>query len=183
MPHDRTTSYPGVTLRPASDGDLEFLYRVYSSSRADEMAIVPWSDAQKGAFLRSQFELQHRHYHQHYPDARYDLVCEGGRTIGRYYVEPMKREIRIMDIALLPERRGRGIGTHLVQDVLDEAEQSRRFVSLHVEESNPAMRLYQRMGFAPVDDVGIYKLMHRALDEITALQGGEENGPSGAPAG
>jgi GNAT superfamily N-acetyltransferase len=187
MPNDRTTTYPGVTLRAASDSgpesDIEFLCRVYAFSRADEMAIVPWSEARKDAFLRSQFELQHHHYHHHYPDARYDLICEGGRAIGRYYVQPMKREIRIMDIALLPEHRGRGIGTRLVQDVLDEAEQSRRFVSLHVEESNPAMRLYQRMGFAAVEDVGVYKLMHWAPDGVTPIRGGEKSGPSGAPVG
>jgi GNAT superfamily N-acetyltransferase len=183
MPNDRTTSYPGVTLRPACDSgpdsDIEFLFRVYASSRADEMALVPWSEAEKEAFLGSQFELQHHHYHHHYPDARYDLVCEGGRAIGRYYVQPMKGEIRIMDIALLPEHRGRGIGTRLVQDVLDEAAQSRRLVSLHVEESNPAMRLYQRMGFAAVDDVGIYKLMHWVPDRGKPIQAGEESEPSG----
>jgi ribosomal protein S18 acetylase RimI-like enzyme len=181
MPRERATSYPGVTLRPAShsgpDDDTEFLFRVYASSRADEMAVVPWSEAEKDAFLRSQFELQHHHYHQHYPDARYDLICEGDRAIGRYYVQPMKNEIRIMDIALLPEHRGRGIGTKLVRDVLDEAERSRRLVSLHVEDSNPAVRLYQRLGFAFVDDVGIYRLMHWVPGGFKPIHGGDESEP------
>ncbi len=72
-----------------------------------------------------------------------------------------------MDIALLPEHRGRGIGTRLVQDVLDEARASGRSVSLHVEETNPAKRLYERMGFVDVEDRGVYILMEwrTAADE------------------
>ncbi len=162
---ERTTSYPDVTLRPARNGveesecDLEFLLRVYASARADEMSRVPWSVAEKEAFLRSQFTLQHEHYHAHYAGARFDVICEGGRDVGRYYVDLTEREIRIMDIALLPEHRGRGIGTRLVQDVLDEARASVRSVSLHVEETNPAKRLYERMGFVDVEDRGVYMLM------------------------
>ena len=126
--------------------------------------MVPWSDAEKETFLRSQFELQHHHYHTHYPNARYDLVCEANEAIGRYYVEPMTREIRIMDIALLPEYQGRGIGGSLVGDVLREAAESDRFVSLHVEDTNPAMRLYTRIGFRKAEqqgeNSGVYTLMH-----------------------
>ncbi|MBW2273776.1 MAG: GNAT family N-acetyltransferase [Deltaproteobacteria bacterium] len=174
MTRGRLTSRPGITLQPARhegpESDLEFLYQVYASSREDEVAqVTTWTDAQKEAFLRSQFELQHRHYHEHYPGARYDLVLEEGRPIGRYpigryYVEPMEKEIRIMDVALLRAFRGRGIGRSLVQDVLDEAGASGRFVSLHVEENNPARRLYARMGFRDHADVGVYKLMHWAPD-------------------
>ena len=162
---ERATSYPDVTLRPARNGveepdcDLEFLLRVYASARADEMSLVPWSVAEQEAFLRSQFTLQHGHYHAHYAGARFDVICKRGRDVGRYYVDPTEREIRIMDIALLPEHRGRGIGTRLVQDVLDEARASGRSVSLHVEETNPAKRLYERMGFVDVEDRGVYMLM------------------------
>ena len=162
---ERATSYPDVTLRPARNGpeepecDLEFLLRVYASARADELSRAPWSDEEKEAFLRSQFTLQHDHYHTHYADARYDVICEGGRDVGRYYVDSTEREIRIMDIALLPEHRGRGIGTSLIQDVLEEARAGCGSVSLHVEETNPAKRLYQRMGFVDVEDRGVYMLM------------------------
>jgi ribosomal protein S18 acetylase RimI-like enzyme len=162
---ERATSYPQVTLRPArsegTDNDLEFLVRVYADARAEEMELaVGWSPAQKDAFLHSQFDLQHRHYHSHYPNARYDLIYRAGRPIGRYYVAPMENEIRIMDIALLLEERGRGIGERLVRDVLEEAARSSLFVSLHVEETNRAKHLYERLGFADARDVGVYKLMH-----------------------
>jgi ribosomal protein S18 acetylase RimI-like enzyme len=162
---ERATSYPDVTLRSARNRaeepecDLEFLLRVYASARADEMSRVPWSVEEKEAFLRSQFTLQHEHYHAHYSGARFDVICEGGKDVGRYYVDPTEREIRIMDVALLPESRGHGIGRRLVQDVLDEARASSRSVSLHVEETNPAKRLYERMGFIDVEDRGVYMLM------------------------
>jgi ribosomal protein S18 acetylase RimI-like enzyme len=187
MSNERATSQPGVTLRPARnsgpENDLEFLCRVYAAARAEELAVVPWSEAEKAAFLKSQFELQHDHYHSNYPDARYDLICEAGRPIGRYYVEPMQNEIRIMDIALLPEHRGRGIGRRLVQDVLDEAARSRRFVSLHVEAENPAKRLYERMGFAVVTDVGVYELMHWVPEGLTPVYPGGDSGSPVNPRG
>ena len=122
--------------------------------------LVDWSDEQKTDFLRFQFEAQHVHYHEVYPDARYDVIVRGGEAVGRLYVQPMSHEIRIMDIALLPEHRNRGIGGALVREVLDEAAATQRFVSLHVEANNPARGLYQRMGFRDAGDVGVYVLMH-----------------------
>ena len=106
------------------------------------------------------FEAHHRHYHDNYPDARYEIIVRDGEDIGRLYVARMEHEIRLMDITLVTEHRGRGLGRMLVQQLLDEAEQSRKFVSLHVEKANPAKRLYERLGFKLAGGVGIYKLMH-----------------------
>jgi ribosomal protein S18 acetylase RimI-like enzyme len=160
----------GTALRKFRESDLEFLYRVYASTRADEMAmIVDWSRVQKEAFLRSQFQAQHRYYQENYPNASYDIIVNHGRDIGRFYVERMNNEIRIMDIALLPEERNRGLGRALMQAVLDEAVRTRRFVSLHVEERNPAMRLYKRMGFMIVGEVSFYKLMHWFPEGLTPV--------------
>lgn len=157
----RNTTLPGVTLRPVAEADLEFLYRVYAASRSDEMALlVDWSEEEVEQFLRFQFEAQHRHYQTHYPNARYDVIVREGEDAGRLYVQPMANEIRVMDIALLPEHRGQGIGRALMQEVLDEAASSQRFVSLHVEGNNPAKRLYERMGFTVVGEVSFYELMH-----------------------
>jgi len=155
------TACPGVTLRAFAPGDLEFLYQVYASSRADEMAMITdWSAEQKEAFLRFQFKAQHSHYQQHYPQARYDVILKGGERIGRFYVERMPDEIRVMDIALLPAHRNQGIGRSLVQEVLDEAERPPKLVSLHVEPDNPAKRLYKRLGFVVAGEVSFYQLMH-----------------------
>lgn len=156
----RATTLSGVTLRPCGAADLEFLYRVYAASRAAEMALLAdWSAAQVEAFLRFQFQAQHRHYQTHYPSARYEVIVRDGENAGRLYVQPMENEIRVMDIALLPQHRGQGIGGALMREVLDEAARTRRFVSLHVEADNPAKRLYERMGFAVAGEASFYKLM------------------------
>lgn len=159
----------GVSLRPIKSNDMEFLYQVYSSTRADEMAmIVDWTVAQKEAFLTQQFQAQHAHYQKHYPGAQYDVIERAGEKIGRLYVDRMEKEIRLMDIALLPPHRNQGLGQALVQDLMNEAAGKQQFVSLHVEEMNPAKKLYERMGFVVVGDVSFYKLMHWIPESVAA---------------
>ena len=151
----------GIALRPFVESDLLFLFHVYAASRDREMALLThWSDAEKEAFLQDQFRLQHSHYQTHYPDARFDLILDQSNAIGRLYVAELKSEIRLMDIALLPEYRGQGIGSALMQELMERAAASGKLVSLHVEEYNPARRLYERLGFQMVGDAGLYKLMH-----------------------
>jgi GNAT superfamily N-acetyltransferase len=150
-----------ITLRSYGEADMEFLYAVFAASRDREMALVPhWDEAEKNAFLREQFRLQHSHYQSHYPDARYQIILLDNEPIGRLYVAPMNNEIRLMDVALLAEYRGRGIGAQLVIAIMEEARRSDRFVSLHVEEENRAKQLYERLGFTVVGEVSFYKLMH-----------------------
>ncbi|MDX1653724.1 MAG: GNAT family N-acetyltransferase [Candidatus Competibacteraceae bacterium] len=151
----------GVARRTFEVRDLEFLYQVYAASRAREMVLLPhWSDGEKEAFLRDQFSLQHTHYQAHYPQARYQVILKEEVAIGRLYVAPLDGEIRLMDIALLPPWRGLGIGSALVREVMEEGRGSGRLVSLHVEADNPARRLYRRLGFVDVGEVGVYRLMH-----------------------
>lgn len=148
-------------LRPIRDEDLPFLERVYASTRQEELAPVPWSAEQKVAFLRQQFAAQHAHYTTHYPDASFDVVTVDGKPAGRLYVDRRPGELRIVDIALLPELRGAGLGTRLLRPVLDEAASRGVPVTIHVEHSNRAMGLYRRLGFAPIEDAGVYVLMRR----------------------
>jgi len=150
-----------VTLRPAGDEDLPFLLRVYAESREEELAQVPWTAEQKEAFLRQQFEAQHAWWREHYTGASFDLVLVGGRPAGRLYVDEWARELRIVDIALLAEHRGRGYGTQLLRGVLARGDAAGKPVSIHVERMNPALRLYQRLGFQLVEDKGVYLLMER----------------------
>jgi ribosomal protein S18 acetylase RimI-like enzyme len=156
----RESALEGVTLRAFGERDLEFLYRVYAASRDREIVLLAhWSEAEQQTFLRDQFRLQHTHYQKHYPNARFDLICAQGADIGRLYVASTTNEIRLMDIALLPERRGRGIGSALIREVMAEASSGGRPVSLHVEPDNPARRLYTRLGFVDVEQVGAYTRM------------------------
>jgi ribosomal protein S18 acetylase RimI-like enzyme len=148
-----------VTLRPCRPDDEAFLYRVYASTREDELAPLDWDQAQKEAFLRMQFTAQHRFYHEQFPDAAYDLVLRDGQPIGRLYVDRRPDEIRILDIALLTEERQAGIGSALLRELLAEAAQARLPVRIHVELYNPALRLYRRLGFVDAGTTGVHLLM------------------------
>jgi GNAT superfamily N-acetyltransferase len=148
-----------LTLRPIRDEDAPFLYRLYASTRIEEIALLDWDDAQKQSFLRMQFEAQHRDYLARFRGARFNIVERAGQPVGRLYVDDRPDEIRIIDIALLPEHRNAGLGTRLLGDLLDGARPHRKPVRIHVEKLNPAQRLYERLGFVPVSDVGVYQLM------------------------
>jgi ribosomal protein S18 acetylase RimI-like enzyme len=148
-------------LRAITDADLPLLLEIYSSTRTEELAQVPWDDAQKAAFLRMQFEAQHHHYQTYYAGDRFDLILLDGEPIGRLYVGRWPSEICVIDISLLPAWRGRGIGGQLLEELILESEQSGRRVSVHVEKTNPARRLYERLGFIKVKDLEIYDQMMR----------------------
>ena len=162
---------PKIRFRAIREKDRKFLYRVYASTRADEMALVDWTEAEKTDFLRMQFEAQHKHYTEHYAQARFDLILKGRRPIGRLYVDRRPDEIRIIDIALLPEHRNAGIGAGLLQDLLDEAGRAGKPVRIHVEQFNPAMTLYHRLGFSKIEEHGIYWLMECRPGKTTATAG------------
>jgi ribosomal protein S18 acetylase RimI-like enzyme len=108
-----------------------------------------------------QFEAQHRHYHENYTDTSYDVILVDGRPAGRLYVARWERELRIVDIALLPSQRGRGVGSSIVEGLIAEAEAEGKPVTIHVERENPAMSLYGRLGFSPARENGPYLLMRR----------------------
>jgi ribosomal protein S18 acetylase RimI-like enzyme len=151
-----------LTFRPIDDGDLPFLLRLYGTTRADELARVPWTDEQKLAFVTQQFQAQHAWWQEHYTGARFDLVLVGGTPAGRLYVDEWKREIRIVDVALLPEYRNAGIGTMLLRRVFAQGDAAGKPVSIHVEVFNPARRLYERLGFVEKGMHGdVYLLMER----------------------
>jgi ribosomal protein S18 acetylase RimI-like enzyme len=148
-------------LRPREPGDLEFLYRVYASTRTEELAVVPWDEPAKDAFLRAQFDAQDQWYREHYARATYEVIVIDGEPAGRLYLHRGESEIRIVDIALLPEHRGNGVGTSLLRDVLAEADATGKRVTIHVERLNPALRLYERLGFSVAEDKGVYLLLER----------------------
>jgi ribosomal protein S18 acetylase RimI-like enzyme len=149
----------GLTFRPIADADLPFLARVYASARAEELAGTPLTEEQKAAFLEAQFRLQHAHYQKYYPGADWLVTMRAGQEIGRLYIERWPSQHRIIDIAFLPEHRGKGLGEALLRDLLDEAAAAGKDVLIHVEKLNPAMRLYRRLGFATEEDKGVYDLM------------------------
>ena len=149
----------GLGFRRIAEADLTFLARLYASIRMEELGVIDWSEAQKAAFLQQQFQAQHAHYQQYYPNADWLVTVHAGEDIGRLYIERWPTQHRIIDIAFLPEHRGQGFGAALLHDLQDEAAAAGKAVSIHVEKFNPAMRLYRRLGFKTEDDKGVYDLM------------------------
>jgi ribosomal protein S18 acetylase RimI-like enzyme len=148
-----------ISFRPETAEDAEFLYRLYASSREQEMQVVAWTDEQKEEFLRSQFNAQTLHYKKNYTEADYSIILLDGKPAGRLYLHQEPADIRIMDIIVAPEHRRSGIGTMLLQEILERARAAGHSVSIHVEQYNPALHLYERLGFQAIDTNGVYNLM------------------------
>lgn len=148
-------------LRPIADADQAFLQALYASTRADEVAQLPWDQASKDAFLAQQFSAQHGYYQNHFPSADFHLIERHGAPIGRAYLLWDASHLQIIDVALLPAYRGQGIGGDLLRQWLERADRHGFSVGLHVESYNPAQRLYLRHGFAVDGENGVYLKMRR----------------------
>jgi ribosomal protein S18 acetylase RimI-like enzyme len=150
----------GIILRPQTDADLEFLADLYGGTREEELKQTDWTDEVKRHFCRSQFDAQCEHYAQYYPDATFDVIEQNGVPVGRLYVyRADPHDVRIVDISLVAEARGTGLGTELLLEIMRESELAGKSLSIHVERFNPALRLYKRLGFEHVDEHGVYYLM------------------------
>jgi len=136
-----------TTLRPEGPADEPFLLEVYAGARAGELDALDWPAATREAFVRTQFRAQQQGYHAAYPDAQFAIILTGNQAVGRIVVHRAEKEFRLVDIALLPAHRGRGIGTALVQRLLREAAAAGKPVRLSVLKGQRAFRLYQRLGF------------------------------------
>lgn len=150
-----------LQLRACQPADEAFLLQVYGSTRMQELAVLDWTAEQKDVFIGMQFQAQARHYQEHYPGAEFSVIEVNGEPAGRFYLFRQVEDWRIMDIALLPEFRNRGLGTRLLTVLLAEADGAGVKVSIHVEVFNPARRLYERLGFRQVAERGVYLLLER----------------------
>ena len=148
-----------IRLRPTRDGDEPFLAALYASTRQDEMALTGWGQAQIAEFLAMQFIAQHHYYLEHLPPSEFNVIEGDGQPIGRLYVGDWEGDVRLIDIALLPEHRNQGIGSRLIRDVMERAVALGKPVRLHVEQFNPARRLYERLGFVALGEEGVNVIM------------------------
>lgn len=144
------------SLRPITPEDRPLLELLYASARAEELAAVPWSAPQRAAFLKMQFDLQHQYYQSHFPSASYDVVQVDGHDVGRRYVNRAADALALMEMTLLPDWRGRGLGSAILHGLLSEARDLALPVRLHVEPNNRAVHLYARLGFVEVANNGVY---------------------------
>jgi len=159
------TAAAEIQLRPVTEEDRPFLERVYCTTREHEMSLVPWTDEQKLTFLRQQFDAQWVHYNIHYGSGVHSLILANGRSAGRVFIERQPSEILIVDIALLPEHRGNGLGARVIAPILAEASRENLAVTGLVERWNPSCRFWHRMGFrlTPQDEF-YYRIEWRSTD-------------------
>jgi len=154
---------PTLHLRPIATTDEGSLCQIYSSTREEELAQVShWTAAQKNAFLKSQFEVQHSYYQNNYKGAHFWVIQKDEQIIGRLYLHTDydNNNMRIIDITLLPQWRNAGVGSQLLLDIISFAEGRNKSVSIHVESFNPAKKLYERLGFRMISKTnGVYHLM------------------------
>ena len=154
-----------ITLRDACEEDAAFLLEVYRSTRAHELALVPWSDEQEEAFVSFQFDAQHASYHERFPEASYQIILRHGERIGRLYVLREDEAIRILDITVLPQCRNAGVGTSLLSGLLSEGAQTSKPLTIWVEHFNPSLRLFERLGFFRIQEDGFNWLMECPVEK------------------
>ena len=148
-----------IELRPVAADDREFLFRVYAGTR-DDVAAAPLSDAERTAFLEMQFNAQRSDYTTRFPEAEHSIIVVDGRDVGRIWIDRRRDEIRLLDIALLPEWRNRRTGRVLLQNLIDEARDLQLPLRHSVYKTNTgALRFYRRLGFEVIEDFEMYVLM------------------------
>lgn len=144
-----------TTLRPATADDEAFLLHLFAGTRP-EFDLIDIDEGQKQALIKMQFNAQRQQYDAGHPAAENSIIMSHGRPIGRLLVDRSEGDIALIDIALLPDQRNSGIGTDLIRKLLAEAVGARKAVRLHVLKTNPALRLYERLGFSRVSDQSMY---------------------------
>lgn len=148
-----------ITLRPVQPEDDPFLLEVYASTRADEMALVPWNEEQQHAFVSSQFAAQQSYYAEKYPDAEHSIIVKNGKDVGRLYLARLPEELHIADITVLPAERNGGVGSFLLKELIEEARERAKAVTIYVENYNPSRRLFERLGFSTIEEQGVHLLL------------------------
>ncbi|MGZ4900819.1 MAG: N-acetyltransferase family protein [Candidatus Angelobacter sp.] len=148
-----------ITLRPASAADDDFILACYASTRAQEMAQVPWNAEQKEAFVRMQYVAQKQHYAAESPKASHDIIYVDGTPVGRIYLERREDALHSLDITVLPHHRNQGTGSMLLSRLLDEAGRVGKPATIYVESFNPSLRFFERLGFRKDHEKGFHLLM------------------------
>lgn len=158
-----------VSLRSAVQSDMATLQAMYNESRAKEMLHFPFTGEQAAQFLQMQFTAQHQHYRTHFPNASYDCILWNTEIIGRLYVNREKSEIHLIDILLFASHCNQGIGSYLLNQIIQEASDSNRRITAHVELTNPARELYKRLGFIEIEHQDPYIFIVRNSSQASDI--------------
>ena len=166
---EQAVAPPPISLRPVSEADNALLLEIYATTRAEEMALVPWTVEQQRAFVEMQFTAQQAEYRKLHPSARHDIIMANGRPVGRLYVARAKDGIEILDVTLLPPERNAGVGSYLIRQLMDEAASKGTPLRIYIESFNPSLRLFERLGFKPGERQGIYILLEWRSEATKSL--------------
>jgi GNAT superfamily N-acetyltransferase len=148
-----------ISLRVELPSDEPFLRRLFAAIRPVASTASGWSDAQRAAFCDRQFNAQQRYYRAEYPNALHQIVQRDDQPLGCLCIHHGRAEVLIVAIALLPEFSRVGIGSAILRGLQDAAQEAGKRLTAHLERGNPALRLFQRLGFQAVEDTGAYVSM------------------------
>jgi ribosomal protein S18 acetylase RimI-like enzyme len=162
-----------TTRRPVAPDDRPVLLELYVATREAELAMVPWTDQQKQAFVESQFEAQTKGYAHSHPDASHEMILQNGVPVGRLFLSREPDRLHILDITIAPGSRNAGLGSEILQEIAAEADRARKPVSIYVESFNPSQRLFERLGFRCVSEDGFQRLLERPAADSSAESGAE----------
>jgi ribosomal protein S18 acetylase RimI-like enzyme len=151
--------FDSITLREATPADEQFLRELYTSTRENEIESFGWTAQQKEAFIGLQYRARSHSYSLSYPRASNQVILLADEPIGRLLKDENPTDFLLIDIALLPRHRKRGIGKYLIEGLLAQAGSAGKGVRLHVLKLNPAKSLYERLGFCLVGEEGLYYQM------------------------
>jgi ribosomal protein S18 acetylase RimI-like enzyme len=150
-----------ISLRDTGEADRPFLLELYTSVRGAEMAMVPWAEAQKRAFVEMQFEAQLRGYAETHPGGTHQIILSAGKPAGRVYLDRDERAIHILDITIAPAGRSLGLGSAVLGEILAEADKTGKTVGIFVEDFNSSRRLFERLGFCVAGQDGFLLRLER----------------------
>lgn len=154
---------PEVTRRHVRESDRAFLFQLYAAVREPELALTPWTQEQRQAFVEMQFNAQTVGYRDAYPQAAHEIICAAGRDVGRIYWSNQADCLHILDITIAPSSRNSGFGSYVLREILDIADRELRPVTIYVESYNPSLRLFERLGFRAVTQDSFQLLLERRV--------------------
>lgn len=162
MNNDSPTAHPdtgNIRLRPEEPGDEALLFELYASTREEELAMTGWDNATRGMFLDLQFKAMRQGYRSMFPQGEFSIILANETAVGRIVVDRSTTEIHVVDIVISSAHRNRGIGTHLMSALLEEARQAGKPVRLQVLKNSRPIVFYQRLGFSKTSETGLYEQM------------------------
>lgn len=153
-----------VERRPAAPADEPFLRALFASTRPE---VADWPDEPREAFLAQQFEAQRTGWGQMFPGSVHELILADGHAAGRVWSHRTGGECLIVDLALLPQYRRRGIGTQVVHELLAEADREGFSARAHVERTNaPSLAFWTRLGFREIGGDALFVEIGRPAQDM-----------------